>query len=214
MTRYDAIIFDIDGTLWNASPASAKGWNLGLAKLGIDREISVAEIEMVAGTPYEQCVDILLPGLKEKYSELLDTIESFEIEVMKSEGGAFFDGVIEGVTQLVNDYKIFIVSNCQDWYLGLFLGFTGLKPMLTGFDCNGMSGLPKNEMLSRMKERYSLKSPVYIGDTAGDETAARLANMAFIYVSWGFGEPKEDPKTVDSFFELVDYLKRANGSNK
>ena len=165
MTRYDAIIFDIDGTLWNASPASAKGWNLGLAKLGIDREISVAEIEMVAGTPYEQCVDILLPGLKEKYSELLDTIEGFEIEVMKSEGGKFFDGVIEGINKLADVYMIFLVSNCQDWYLGLFLDFSGLKPMLTGFDCNGMSGLPKNEMLSRMKDRYSLKNPVYIGDT-------------------------------------------------
>ncbi len=42
LNRHDALIFDIDGTLWNASPASAKGWTRGLAKLGIDRTINVA----------------------------------------------------------------------------------------------------------------------------------------------------------------------------
>jgi phosphoglycolate phosphatase len=59
MTQYDALIFDIDGTLWNASPASAKGWTRGLAQLGIDKAISAEQIEQVAGYPYEQCVDIL-----------------------------------------------------------------------------------------------------------------------------------------------------------
>lgn len=207
MKHYEAIIFDIDGTLWNASPASAKGWNQGLVKLGIDREVSVRQIEMVAGNPYEKCVDMLLPGFRARYPELLDTIERFEIEAVKSEGGEFFEGVIEGIIQLAEDHKIFLVSNCQDWYLILFLEFSGLKTVFTGYDCYGMSGLPKNEMLSRMKNNFSLKNSVYIGDTDGDETAARLANMDFIYVSWGFGKPKGNPITVKSFFKMVDYLK-------
>jgi phosphoglycolate phosphatase len=206
MRHSDALIFDIDGTLWNASPASAKGWNLGLAKLGIDRKVSSEQIERVAGNPYEKCVDILLPGLRARYSALLDTLNDCEIEAVKSDGGEFFDGVMEGITQLASEHKIFLVSNCQEWYLNLFLDFSGFRSMLAGFDCHGMSGLPKNEMLSRIKNNHSLDNPVYIGDTASDETAAKLANIAFVYVSWGFGRPEGEPKTVHSFTELVGYL--------
>ncbi len=53
MAPMDALIFDIDGTLWNASAASAKGWNQGFAQLGIDRTVSAEEIERVAGQPFE-----------------------------------------------------------------------------------------------------------------------------------------------------------------
>ena len=63
----DTIIFDVDGTLWNACPASAKGWNIGLAKLGINKKVTSEQIESVAGNPYEKCVEILLPGLQKQY---------------------------------------------------------------------------------------------------------------------------------------------------
>ena len=203
LTHNDALIFDIDGTLWNASPASAKGWNLGLVKLGIDRKVSSAQIEMVAGNPFEQCVDILLPGLRARYPELLDTLNDCESEVVKAEGGAFFDGVLEGITQLASAYKIFLVSNCQEWYLNLFLDFSGLRSVLAGFDCHGRAGLSKHDMLSRIKSNHALNNLVYIGDTASDERAAKEANIAFVYVSWGFGKPEGKPKTVNSFTELL-----------
>lgn len=63
--NHDAIVFDIDGTLWNACSASAKGWNAGLAKLGIDKQVSPEHIERVAGYPFETCVDLILPGIRD-----------------------------------------------------------------------------------------------------------------------------------------------------
>ncbi len=205
--NYDALIFDIDGTLWNASATSAKGWNMGLAKLGIDKKVSAEQISMVAGLPYEECIDTLFPGLKESHSELLNTLDNSETEAIQSEGGQFFDGVIEGITGLANHYQIFLVSNCQEWYLDLFLDFSGLKHVLSGTDCNGISGLPKNEMLLRMKRDYALNNPVYIGDTAGDEEAAERANIDFIFVSWGFGKPNGNPVAVNSFAELIKHIR-------
>jgi phosphoglycolate phosphatase len=204
----DALIFDIDGTLWNASPASAKGWNIGLAKLGIGQEISSAKIEKVAGNPFEECVDILLPGIRAKVPELFDTLNSCETEVVRTEGGEFFDNVLEGIRKLAGNYKIFLVSNCQDWYLNLFLDFSRLRPRLAGFDCYGLSGLSKHEMLLNLKGTHSLINPIYIGDTAGDERAATLAGMTFIHVAWGFGRPEGNPKTFNSFIELLGYLSR------
>ena len=136
-------------------------------------------------------------------------INQCETEGVRSDGGDFFDGALEGIRQLSERYKIFLVSNCQEWYLELFLDISNLRSVLTGFDCHGLSGLPKNEMLSRLKDNHSLHYPVYIGDTAGDETAAELAGMAFIHVAWGFGQPEGRPKTVNAFSELLGYLSPA-----
>ena len=97
---YDAVIFDIDGTLWNASSASAKGWNLGLASLGIHQKVTAEQIESVAGNPYERCIDILLPGQREKHPGLLDALDSYETKVVRSDGGAFYPGVIGGIIGL------------------------------------------------------------------------------------------------------------------
>ena len=208
MMKNDALIFDIDGTLWNACAASAKGWNLGLSKLGINQNITAEQIESVAGYPFEKCIELILPGLQDQHANLLDILNNGEIESLNSEGGIFFDGVIEGIKMLSNSYKIFLVSNCQDWYMNVFLSFSGLNPMIIDFDCHGMSGIPKHEMLSRMKKKYSLKNPVYIGDTDSDESAASLANMDFIHVTYGFGSTAKETVRFNSFVALMNYFER------
>jgi phosphoglycolate phosphatase len=205
--HHDAVIFDIDGTLWDASKTSAAGWNSGLAKLGIARRVSPARIRSVTGNNYERCVDMLLPGLKASYPDLIRTLNDCETAAIKSRGGEFFRGAVTAVRELSENFRVFLVSNCQEWYLDLFLGFSGLRAVLAGFDCYGISGLPKSAMLRRIKREHRLNNPVYVGDTAGDQAAAKMADIEFIHVSWGFGEPEGDAKTVDSFAELLDYLR-------
>ena len=148
-----------------------------------------------------------MPGLKVKYPALIQTLNNCETEAVQSLGGEFFSDVIAGVRELSRDFKVFLVSNCQEWYLKLFLDFSGLKQVINGFDCHGLSGLPKNEMLLRIKRDYSLNNPVYVGDTVSDETAARLAGIEYVHVAWGFGEPGRETRTVRSFTELRDYLR-------
>jgi phosphoglycolate phosphatase len=203
----DAIIFDIDGTLWNASPAVAKGWNRAIKKLGINIKITEKQIESVAGNPLEECIEIILPGLQKQFTVLAETIEKYQIELLKVEGGKFYDGVIDGIKTLSGSYKIFLVSNCDESYLNLFLKFSSLAPVLTGFECHGMSGLPKSKMLNKIKSNYSLNNPVYIGDTSGDESAAKSANMEFIHASYGFGSPNGKVLSFNTFAALLDYFK-------
>jgi phosphoglycolate phosphatase len=205
----DAVMFDIDGTLWNASSASAEGWNQALEQLGLPGNVSAEQIARVAGSPYEKCVDTLLPGLRASCPGLLDALSRCERASVERSGGAFYDGALETVAQLARDFDVFLVSNCQDWYLELFLGFSRLSPLLSGVDCYGRSGVSKSEMLSRMQRSHSCLAPVYIGDTAGDEAAARLAGISHIHASWGFGQPTGNPLTVSSFAELLSRLRRA-----
>jgi hypothetical protein len=39
-----------------------------------------------------------------------------------------------------------------------------------------------------MKNKYSLRNPVYIGDTIADQKATELVQMDFIHAAYGFGK--------------------------
>jgi phosphoglycolate phosphatase len=203
---YDAVIFDIDGTLWNASSANAKGWNVGLEELGMHQRVTAKQIESVSGNTYERCIDLLLPGLRTERPELVEVLIHRETTVISEEGGKFYEGVIDGINQLACDYRVFLVSNCPEWYLNLFLGFSRLAPVLSGVDCYGKSGLSKDQMLAKMKLHYSLKNPLYVGDTAVDEKAAALAGIAFVHAAWGFGKPEGEAAFAHSFHGLLSHI--------
>jgi phosphoglycolate phosphatase len=205
--KYDSIIFDIDGTLWNASDTTAKAWNQGLLKLGIEKTITRDQVESVTGNPNEICIEILLPGLREKHPTLQATLDEYETKLIKSEGREFYQGVIDGIKELSTKRRIFLVSNCQDWYMDLFLELSGIKENITAHDCHGKSGKTKHEMLTEMKNNYSLKNTVYIGDTQGDEEAARQAEIEFIHAAYGFGTLKNNTSKAHSFPELLNLLK-------
>jgi phosphoglycolate phosphatase-like HAD superfamily hydrolase len=49
----DSIIFDLDGTLWSACEASAKGWTAALQELGYDQTITPSDIGSVTGMPFD-----------------------------------------------------------------------------------------------------------------------------------------------------------------
>ena len=162
---------------------------------------------MVTGSPIEECVDALLPGTRVKHPRLLDTLSSCEEAMVGRAGGRFYEGALETVSELARDFEVFLVSNCQEWYLRLFLDVLRLGLVLSGSDCHGRSRVPKSEMLSRMKRTYSLVGSVYVGDAAGDEAAAQSAGIAHIHVSWGFGKLAGNPRIVNSFAELLACLK-------
>ncbi len=161
----------------------------------------------MSGIPFELCVEALLPGLTTRHPELLDTLSGCEQAVVERDGGEFYEGAVETVTRLSHDFPVFLVSNCQEWYLRLFLDFSGLGPVLDGCDCHSRSGKPKSEMLADVKRSKSLSAPVYIGDTPADAAAAGAAGMSHIHVSWGFGQPNGEAMVVDSFAELLACLR-------
>ena len=48
--QVDAVVFDLDGTLWDTCEACAQGWNNVIARHGMNfREITAADIRGVVG---------------------------------------------------------------------------------------------------------------------------------------------------------------------
>lgn len=201
-----SLIFDIDGTLWNASESSAIGWNNALNSLGFSKTVSSKDIERVAGKPYEQCIEILLPKLIDKYPNLLLIFNKFEKEAVEKNGGIFYKNVKSGLRKLSKKYNLYLISNCQKWYLEFFLKYSGLTKLFKDCDCHGLSKLPKNKMIKKMINSNNIESSFYIGDTLGDQNATQLANIPFVYVTYGFGDLINTQLSFSTFDLLVDYF--------
>jgi len=200
--KYDSILFDIDGTLWNASLASARGWNKGLETLGLSERVTAKQMESAVGRPFEECVDLLLPGLRQKHTSLVEILNYYEKEAIQEYGGDFYQDALEGLKRLSKTYRVFIVSNCQDWYLETFLQYSGIRGSLTDYDCHGKSGKQKHEMIQDIIHKHSLENPVYIGDTYGDKRVARKSGVAFRYAAYGFG----NNFSFNNFRDILKYF--------
>ena len=202
----DALIFDLDGTLWDAAAASTYGWNLALEEMGIPLRVSVEGIRSVSGLPFARCVEILLPELCPVPEAAARSLEAGERVGIEALGGALYEGVADGLRRLASGYPLFLVSNCPEWYLQAFLDVSALRECFTGWDCHGSSGVDKARMLLDLRGRHDLVRPVYVGDIQGDREAAEEAGMEFAFVTYGFGETDAPSLSFDSFGELAEHF--------
>jgi phosphoglycolate phosphatase len=202
----DALIFDLDGTLWDAAAASTFGWNLALESLGLRRRVSVDDIRSVSGRPFPECVATLLPDLAPPPASVIELLEARERTGIEVIAGELYPGVDQGLARLADRYPLFLVSNCPDWYLEEFFSHSGLREHFAGWDCHGLSRIPKAGMLLNLVASYRLADAVYIGDTLGDRDAAAEAGMEFVFARWGFGRVDGVPLSFTTFPDLVTHF--------
>jgi len=183
----DALIFDLDGTLWDAAAASTYGWNLALEEMGLPQRVTDDGIRSISGKPFPECVSTLLPELVPWPAELQEHLETRERTGIELIAGELYPGVDDGLRRLAGRYPLFLVSNCPAWYLDEFFRHSGLRDCFTGWDCWGLSGIPKSGMLSNLAAHHRLEQAVYVGDTQGDRAATEAAGLEFAFVEYGFG---------------------------
>ncbi|WP_163338551.1 HAD family hydrolase [Desulfopila sp. IMCC35008] len=208
MRKYDSIIFDLDGTLWDATEATAEGWNAALSLTDLANfRVTADDIRGVCGLPFSDCITSLFGHLDDvdchALEPLLDEKEKFSIEVS---GGVVFPDVVEGLQQLSGSYGLYLVSNCQSWYLQSFWQQYAVEHLFKGQDCYGDSGVGKSEMIRLLVQQHNLQNPIYIGDTQGDQEATESAGAQFGYAAYGFGDVKEARIAFNTFRQLIDYF--------
>jgi len=206
--KYEALIFDLDGTLWDANSQCTEAWNTVLQRLRYERRISLEEMNSVTGKPIDEIIEELLPGIRQEHSDITLLLNEMEQEIIGRSGADIYSGVKEMIPELSSRYKIFIVSNCQEWYLKEFLRFSGIEKYLSGWDCHGSSGIEKHRMIPGIMEKHGIKEAVYIGDTLHDRDSALLCCIDFIHMTYGFGGPIEGETSFGKFEELSMHLMR------
>ena len=118
------------------------------------------------------------------------------------------EGLLETLETLKKDYRLFIVSNCQDGYVQVFLKVHELEHFFEDFICAGDSGMSKGQNNLLLMKKKELANPVYVGDTTGDQESAVEADIPFIYAKFGFGTVKDYEYGIDSLKELPGVLKQ------
>jgi len=206
--KYDSIIFDLDGTLWDASRVTAAGWNNALAKMNLDQhKVDHQAVNNVSGKPFSECVEVLfghIPGID--VVALEKQIDLEEEKIFLSRRGEIYPGVEKGLSVLSERYPLFLVSNCQSWYLQVFLDQFNLEGYFRDRDCNGNANQQKAEMIRGLVKKHDLQKALYIGDTEGDRNACLAAGAAFGYADYGFGDIEGVDLVFSNFLELVDGL--------
>ncbi|QFT89580.1 bifunctional 5'-methylthioadenosine/S-adenosylhomocysteine nucleosidase/phosphatase [Bacillus sp. THAF10] len=201
----DSIIFDLDGTLWDSRETVLVAWNKILKNhKQVDRELTSEDFKATMGLQMPEIGKRFFPDLDESTrNQLLNECGSAEQVLLEAKGGQLYDGVEEVLKSLSEKYKLFIVSNCQEGYIEAFYKYHQLDKHFIDFENPGRTGLSKGENIKLVIERNQLKSPVYVGDTLGDQEAAKAAGIPFVYACYGFGEASEYDYKIKKLEDLL-----------
>ncbi|MDO4567681.1 MAG: HAD family hydrolase [Clostridia bacterium] len=205
--RFDSVIFDLDGTLWNASENVTAAWNVILSREGRELRLKPRDVVSAMGLTMYGIADALFSTVPvpERYA-LMDRCCDYENEYLREHGGRLFDGVETTLDALSRTHRLFIVSNCPEGYIEAFLHAHGLGRYFEGFDCWGRTRVEKGETNRMLIERMHLRAPLYVGDTDGDSRSARHVSIPFVWARYGFGTPASYDYAVDSFPELLTII--------
>ena len=117
--KYDGIIFDLDGTLWDATEVELKAINdVIINEYDVDT-ITIEQLKNVMGVPLQEAASILFHKEKqkigieilEKSGILLDTY------IKENRNSLLYDKVRETLNTLNKEHNLYIVSNCKNGYI-------------------------------------------------------------------------------------------------
>jgi phosphoglycolate phosphatase len=207
MDRYDGIIFDVDGTLWDATPGAAISYNKVFEREGYNLRVTADQLKTLFGKTMDVVFEILLPELpKEEQIRLANASIEQEDEDLLTTPGTCYPEILETFQKLSQKYPLFIVSNCQCGYIERLIETAGIEAYVKAHLCYGETGTTKGQTILRLMREQGLKHPVYVGDIQGDADACAEAGIPIIYASYGYGHVK-DP--VDTILELKELQKLA-----
>ncbi len=187
----DSIIFDLDGTLWDASEPIYQYWSRFMPNQ------TLKSVQKLLGLTIKEMAN--QTGISEEH---LQTLQQGENEHLRANPGKLYAKVIPTLEVLYSKgLKLFIASNCQSGYIETFLSTKGLSKYFEGHICFGDTKQPKQINVNMLISQYKLH-PIMVGDTLSDLNAAQYNHIPFIWVSYGFGQLNW-PKRVDNLSDLI-----------
>jgi phosphoglycolate phosphatase len=198
------ILFDMDGTLWDSAQNVAKAWDEWLQKEeGGIRRITTEDVKAIMGLTMTAIAERMFPMLEKKEAvALLDRCGAYENAYLARHGGNLYPGLQETLRILVDQYPLYIVSNCQSGYIEAFLAYYGLEDYFCDTECFGNNGLEKSENIAQVVKRNHLDRAIYVGDIQADYEASQSAGTAFIHAAYGFGKIEEPVPSIHHLNEL------------
>lgn len=203
-----AIIFDLDGTLWNSSNTITKAWKNIIQKYYPQMALPDEEtIKSILGKTNEEIIENLFNELAlTKAKDLLKLCQAEENTYISIYGGILYNNVENVLKELSKKYNLYIVSNCQSGYIEAFLNFYSFNHYFKDFECSGNTGKNKSDNIITVMQRNNIKHAIYVGDTQNDLEAAHKSNIQFVYAKYGFGNIKHYEHSISELLNLIPLI--------
>ena len=206
-----ALIFDLDGTLWNAVKPISEAWTeVGRAFFSPDYCLSEEDTQNLMGLTMDEIVNrLMIADLDEPTKRrFTERCFSYEREYLVEHPGKLFPNEIETLLSLKRKgYRLFIVSNCQSGYIETFLPLC--EPgLFEGHLCWSDTEQDKHVTIRALMDKFDLKEAIYIGDTQKDLNETRLAGIAFLHAAYGFGTADRPDGRAHDFAQLFSEIER------
>ena len=201
-----AIIFDLDGTLWDSSQQVTESWNVVLGRYPETENSKIAADDMhrFMGRQMNEIARMMMPDVEEDLrNRIMLECMDYELEYLLDHKGVLYPKVRETLGELSEKFALMIVSNCQDGYIQLFLKQTETERLFSDFESFGKTGLSKGENIKLVIKRNLVDKAFYVGDTQGDLDSADIAGVEFIHAAYGFGKTNRETARITAFEELI-----------
>mgnify|MGYP003294981987 CR=1 FL=1 len=207
--RYDAIYFDLDGTLWDTTDLTFDSANKIAEKYNLPA-VPREKIEECMGKTKDECADLLYPEFShEQALEYLEEALDLTTQKLLIQGGKVYDGLEDTLKELVNrGYKLGIVSNCLEGYIEAFMISSRLGKYFNDIVAAGKKEIKKSDAIKLAIERDGMRSAIYVGDTLKDQEAAEGAGLEFIHARYGFCKNLNAEYYIDSIKDLPDFMSK------
>lgn len=185
---FQALIFDMDGTIANTVPTVLDCLKKALAETGA--EFDAAElIPTLIGPPLDQMVETLCPA--ESSRKRAEVVAAFRrlYDAAPEKGTELFRQVIP---LLQTPARKFIATNKPQKPALRLLDALGISPLFEAV-LTPDSGLSKAQMISKIVADNGLnpEKTLMIGDAVSDMTAAHAAGVKACAVLWGCERDKD-----------------------
>ena len=208
--KFDSLIFDMDGTLWNTVAEVIASWKVTIARSGVPMPKDIDELSKLFGLTEVEVARELFPDLpEEQRMAIVQQCAVDELDYIYTNGTTIYPRLVEVLEKLSKRYRLFIVSNCVHGYIETFFRTFGTEKYFEDFEHYGRTGMKKGQNIRLLCERNGLQAPAYVGDTVWDADACEEAGVPFIYASYGLGEEDASPRAcrvLHTFADLLELL--------
>jgi len=206
--KFEAFIFDVDGTLWDSVDVCVTSWNKAISEHSDYPPVVTREkLQCLFGKPMKEIFEAVFPGIpEEEQIRLAKYCEEYENRMLKEIPGTPYPEVADTIRKLSKKADLYIVSNCQSGYIELCMEGLGIGEYIKDYACYGDNKVSKGENIRLLMERNGLVNAVYVGDTQGDANACKEAGIPMIFASYGFGEVENIEYQINNFTELLSFV--------
>jgi phosphoglycolate phosphatase len=210
MIQIRAVVFDLDGTLWQPQSIVLPAYKEVFSQLDVASPSDDVLLETL-GHPFDVIWKKVLPGADaDVVARAHSLMISAERHYLHSVDVAPFPGVIETLQQLRRrGVDTYILSNCQRDYLEVVPDRLGIGELFTARYCaEDYPGLSKAEIIRAVRPPVRMPA-VMVGDRFHDMEAGRENGLITIACRFGFGHPDEfvgADYSAASFLEVQETL--------